>query len=186
MNNKKGDIKKMVILANLIAVAIVLSIVESWLQIIPVPGARLGLANLITIVVLYLYDFKSALLVTIVRVFLVALLSGSLGPTFYMGMMGGIFAIVIMGLTKKVGIGIILVSLIGSLSHQVGQIIAGMYVIGSKDIIYYLYIMLPLGVVTGIVNGFIAEKFILNLKNKQMKEWLCLLIEYDNAIIIVE
>lgn len=165
--SNKERIRKLVILSNLIAAAIVLSIVESWFQIIPVPGAKLGLANLITIVVLYLYDFKSAVVVTIVRVFLVAILSGSLGPTFYMGFSGGLLAVIMMGLSKKVGIGIVLVSLLGSLSHQVGQIFAGIYVIGSEKIVYYLFIMIPLGIITGVVNGFIAEKFILNLKNKK-------------------
>lgn len=170
MNNNKNQIKKMVILANLIAAAIVLSIIESMINIVPVPGAKLGLANLITIVVLYMYTFKEAVVVTVVRVFLVAILSGSLGPTFYMGMLGGIFSITVMGLFKKIGFGIILVSLLGSLSHQLGQIIAGIFIIGAKEIIYYLYIMLPLGVVTGVVNGFIAERFILNLKAKNQNE----------------
>ncbi|HKL95107.1 MAG TPA: Gx transporter family protein [Haploplasma sp.] len=170
MNNKK-KIRRLVILANLIAAAIVLSIIETAIAIIPVPGAKLGLANLITIVVLYMFSFKEALVVTLVRVFLVALLSpSSLGPTFYMGLAGGIMAVIAMGLFKKIGFGIILVSLLGSLSHQLGQIFAGIYVIGSSDIIYYLYIMLPLGVVTGIVNGFIAEKFIINLTKKQEDE----------------
>ena len=63
-----------------------------------------------------------------------------------------------MGLSKKFGIGIVLVSLLGSIGHQIGQIIAGIYVIGSSDIVYYLYIMIPLGILTGIVNGLIAQK----------------------------
>ena len=49
----------------MIAAAIVLSIIESRLEIIPVPGAKLGLANLITLVVLYMYSFKEAVVVNI-------------------------------------------------------------------------------------------------------------------------
>ena len=171
MNSNRNKIKKMVILSNLIAAAIVLSIIETSINIVPVPGAKLGLANLITIVVLYMFCFKDAVLVSIVRIVMVGLLSGGFAsPTFLMGLGGGIVSLIVMGLFKKIGFGIILVSLLGSLSHQVGQIGVGIFVIGSSDIIFYLYIMLPLGVVTGIVNGFISEKFILNLTLKQNKE----------------
>lgn len=170
MLSNRNKTKKMVILANLIAAAIVLSIIESRLEIIPVPGAKLGLANLITLVVLYMYSFKEAVVVTLIRVFMVAILSGNLGPTFTMGLSGGIVAITVMGLSKKFGIGIVLVSLLGSIGHQIGQIIAGIYVIGSSDIVYYLYIMIPLGILTGIVNGLIAQKLIINLKNKDQRE----------------
>lgn len=165
-NNNSKKIKKMVLLSSLTASAIILSIIESQLKIIPVPGAKLGLANLITIVVLMLFSFKDAALVTLFRILLIAVLSGNVGPTFFMGMSGGILALLVMGISKKLKLGIILLSLLGSLSHQIGQIFAGIYIIGANEIIYYLYIMLPIGVITGIINGIIAEKFILNLKNK--------------------
>ncbi|VEU79661.1 Gx transporter family protein [Haploplasma axanthum] len=166
-SKKKSSIKKMVLLANLTAAAIILSIIESGLQIIPVPGAKLGLANLITLVVLYLYSYKEALLVTLLRIFLTALLSGGLGPTFYMGLAGGVLAITVMAVTKQVKLGVSLVSLLGSISHQVGQIIVGIYVLGSDKIVYYLFLMIPIGIVTGLINGIIAEKFLLNIRNKQ-------------------
>ncbi|MDY0276582.1 MAG: Gx transporter family protein [Acholeplasma sp.] len=165
--NKNNKIKKMVLLANLTAAAIILNIIEAQLEFLPVPGARLGLANLITIVVLYMYGFKEGFLVTILRVFIVALLSGRLSQTFWMSMAGGILSVSAMGLLKKFKMGIVLVSLLGSIFHQIGQIVAGIYVIGATEILYYLYIMIPIGVVTGIINGIIGEKLILNLKNKE-------------------
>lgn len=170
MNDNKKQIRKMVILANLIAVAIVLGLIETQLAIISVPGAKLGLANLITITVLYVYGFKEAAVVSILRIFLVSLLSGSFGPTFFMGLGGGVLSLLAMGLLKNVKLGITLVSLLGSIAHQIGQIIVGIYVIGSQDVVYYLVIMIPLGIITGIINGFIAEKFITGLKNKKQIE----------------
>jgi len=168
MNSKNSlKLKKMVILSCMIAAAIIFGIIESRLQIIPVPGANLGFANLIVLVVLYLYGLKEGLLTVGIKVFFVALLSGRIGPTFAMSMTGGILALLVMFLFSKIKFGIIFVSLLGSISHQIGQIIAGIYVIGAKEIIYYLYIMIPIGIVTGILNGVIGEKFIFAIKEKK-------------------
>lgn len=170
MNDNKKHIRKMVVLANLIAVAIVLGLVETQLAIISVPGAKLGLANLITIVVLYIYGFKEAVVVSMLRIFLVSLLSGSFGPTFYMGLGGGVMSLLAMGLFKNLKLGITLVSLLGSIAHQIGQIVVGIFVIGSQDVAYYLIIMIPLGIITGIINGYIGEKFIISLNSKKTNE----------------
>ena len=167
MQSNNDKIKKLVLLSSLTAAAIILSIVESFIKIIPVPGAKIGLANLITILILYLYSFKEAFIVSLIRIILAGILSGNPGPTLAMGLLGGIISVIVMGLSKNLKLSIIVVSLLGSLSHQVGQIIAGIYVIGTSDIVYYLYIMLPLGVVTGIINGIIAKNFIFNIQKKQ-------------------
>ena len=163
---KNSRIKKMILLANLAAVAIVLGIVESRLEIAIVPGAKLGLANLITLIVLYLFSFKEAFIVTIVRILMVGILSGVLGPPFWMGFAGGIFSVTIMSLFKKAKLSTTLVSLFGSIAHQIGQILVGVQLLGGKQIAYYLYIMIPLGVVSGIAIGFIAEKFLINYNKR--------------------
>lgn len=170
MSSNSTKIRRMVTLSFLTATAIVLSIVESMIPIIPVPGAKLGLANLITLVILYMFSYKEAVLVTYIRIFLVALLSGlSLDP-FLMGLLGGTFSLIVMGLIKKLGFGIVLVSLLGSISHQVGQITAIIILLNTKEILYYLYIMLPLGILSGIINGLIGQKLITNLKRKNQIE----------------
>lgn len=162
------DVKRMAILANLVAVAIVLNLVEAQLNFIPVPGAKLGLANLVTMAVVYMFSPKEAIMVTLLRIIIVGLLSGRLfGPTTIMGFSGAIVSVIVMIMLKKINVfGVVLVSVISSMSHQVGQIIAGIFVIGSSDVIYYLPIMLPLGIVSGILIGIISERFIKVLENK--------------------
>lgn len=162
------DVKRMAILANLVAVAIVLNLVEAQLNFIPVPGAKLGLANLVTMVVVYMFSPKEAIMVTLLRIIIVGLLSGRLfGPTTIMGFSGAIVSVIVMIMLKKINVfGVVLVSVISSMSHQVGQIIAGIFVIGSSDVVYYLPIMLPLGIVSGILIGIISERFIKVLENK--------------------
>lgn len=163
-----NDVKKMAILANLVAAAIVLNLVEAQLNFIPVPGAKLGLANLVTMVVVYMFSPKEAIIVTMLRIIIVGLLSGRLfGPTTIMGFSGAIVSVIVMIILKKINIfGVILVSVISSMSHQIGQIIAGIFVIGSADVIYYLPIMLPLGIISGILIGIISEKFIKIMEDK--------------------
>lgn len=154
--------RKITLLANFLAIAIVLNIIESAIGIVPVPGAKLGFANVVTLIVLYMYSFKDASLMSILRVFLVGLLTGKLlGPVFYMGMSGAILAIIVMGLLKKTNFfGVIGISVLGSIAHCIGQIMAGIFVIGSTLVIVYLPVMLFLSVPAGFLTGIIAKRFL--------------------------
>ncbi len=154
--------RKMVLLANFLAIAIVLNIIESAIPVIPVPGAKLGFANVVTLIVLYVYSFKDSSIITLSRVFLVALLTGKLlGPVFYMSFSGSVLAMLAMGLFKKSNFfGILGVSVLGSVFHCIGQVIGGYFVIGSTAIILYLPIMLFLSIPAGVVTGLIAQRFL--------------------------
>ncbi|MBN2300801.1 MAG: Gx transporter family protein, partial [Acholeplasmataceae bacterium] len=140
--------RKMTLLANFLAIAIVLNIIEAAIPIIPVPGAKLGFANIITLIILYVYSFKDSVSVTLLRVLLVAILSGKLlGVTFYMSISGAVLATIAMGFFKQLNyFGIIGVSTLGSIFHSIGQIIAGIFVIGSTAVLAYLPIMLFLSI----------------------------------------
>ncbi len=152
----------MTLLANFLAIAIVLNIIESAIPVIPVPGAKLGFANVVTLIVLYVYSFKDSSILTIARVLLVSLLSGKLlGPVFYMSISGAILAILAMGFFKKTNFfGILGVSVLGSVFHCIGQVIGGYFVIGSTAIVLYLPIMLFLSIPAGVVTGLIAQRFL--------------------------
>lgn len=154
--------RKMTLLANFLAIAIVLNIIESAIPVIPVPGAKLGFANVVTLIVLYVYSFKDSSILTIARVLLVSLLSGKLlGPVFYMSISGAILAILAMGFFKKTNFfGILGVSVLGSVFHCIGQVIGGYFVIGSTAIVLYLPIMLFLSIPAGVVTGLIAQRFL--------------------------
>jgi len=152
----------MTLLANFLAIAIVLNIIESAIPIIPVPGAKLGFANVVTLIIIYVYSFKDGFALTILRVLLVALLSGKLlGPIFYMSMSGAVVATLAMGLFQKLNyFGIIGVSILGSIFHCIGQIAAGIFVIGSIAVIAYLPVMLFLSIPAGVLTGIIAKRFL--------------------------
>jgi len=152
----------MTLLANFLAIAIVLNIIESAIPIIPVPGAKLGFANVVTLIVLYVYSFKDSSFLTLSRVILVSLLTGKLlGPVFYMSMSGAILAIFAMGFFRRLNFfGVLGVSVLGSVFHCIGQIIGGYFVVGSTAIVLYLPIMLFLSIPAGVVTGIIAQRFL--------------------------
>lgn len=161
------NVKKMTILANLLAVAIILNIVESWLAIIPVPGAKIGLANIVTLIVLVLYGPKESLILLVARVILVSLLTGKLfNVIFYMSFSGGIVAIIIMIILYKSDFfGLIGISVLGSLGHTIGQILMAMVILSSAAVISYLPIMLLVSIPAGIVTGIITTRFLTALKH---------------------
>ena len=162
-----SQVKKLTLYANLLAIAIVLNVLESWINVIPVPGAKIGLANIVTLVVLVLYSPKDSILLVVMRVIIVSLLTGKLlNPIFYMSLSGGLFASLAMAFIYKFNFfGIPGVSIIGSLFHTLGQIVAGIFVIGSVAVIGYLPIMLAISVPAGIATGIITVKFLDVLKN---------------------
>jgi heptaprenyl diphosphate synthase len=155
-------LRKLIFIALMISAAIVLSIIESAIStaFFIIPGVKLGLANIITLVILYVYGAKDAAVVVLLRIFLVSLIySGLFTPPSLLSFAGGVFAVVTMVLIKKANrFSIIGVSVAGSLMHMVGQILMAMVVLETSALIYYLPYMLLLSVPAGIVTGLASKK----------------------------
>jgi heptaprenyl diphosphate synthase len=166
-------LKKLVFLAILISASIVLSIVESLIStaLFIIPGVKLGLANIVTLVLFYIYGERDAFIVLIIRIFLVGLIySGLFQPTFWMSLSGGIFAFVTMILVKKIRVfSMVSVSVSGSLMHMVGQILMAMIVLNTATLIYYLPYMILLSIPTGIFTGIVAKKMVRIFENQLLK-----------------
>lgn len=156
---KTRDITKIAILTSICAV---ISILESLFTFIGdiVPGLKLGLANIVIIFTLYEYDFKTAFLVSIIRVLIVALLRTGFGINFFFSLSGAIFSIIFMYIFKKTRLSIIGVSIIGSVFHSIGQVLVGMLLLDNYNVIYYLPYLLLFSIPTGIVIGIISKKMI--------------------------
>ena len=149
--------KKISFLGLLIALAFVLSYVEVILPInIGIPGAKIGLANLVVMVALYTIGGKNAFLLSIVRVILVGFTFGNMAMMMY-SMAGALLSFVIMALAKKFGsFSITGVSVLGGVFHNVGQIIVAIFVMSTGQLIYYLPVLIILGTITGLVIGLVA------------------------------
>ena len=156
---KTRDITKIAILTS---ICVVISILESLFTFIGdiVPWLKLGLANIVIIFALYEYDFKTAFLVSIIRVLIVALLRTGFGINFFFSLSGAIFSIIFMYIFKKTRLSIIGVSIIGSVFHSIGQVLVGMLLLDNYNVIYYLPYLLLFSIPTGIVIGIISKKMI--------------------------
>ena len=107
----------------LIALAMVLSFVETLIPIpIPVPGVKLGLANLVTVVGLYLIGIPGTIAVTLIRIVLVGLSFGNPYSMIY-GLSGSFLSLFVMAILKKTGkLSQIGISVLGGIAHNIGQI----------------------------------------------------------------
>ena len=158
------------IIAMLLAVAIVLSYLESFIPIW-IPGVKLGFANVIILIMLYEFKFYESGIVDILRILVVALIRGTfMSPTFFMSLSGGILSYFVMLLFSRIKVfSIIGVSVLGSISHGVGQIAVAIIIMGTQAVAYYLPFILLLSLGTGILSGFIAKSY---LKRSITKRYL--------------
>ena len=162
--------KRLTTLSILLAISIVLSIVESMLPVIPVPGVKLGLANVVTLVVLYLYSDKDAFVLLLLRIILVGLLRGNIfSVTFYLSFSGGMTAYLMMYIFKHINIfSLVGISIMGSFGHSVGQIIMAIFLIERTELIYYFPYKLVLSVLTGILTGLLSTRVLKIMRKAQI------------------
>lgn len=157
----------MTIIAMLTAISVVISIIESYFTFIGsfIPGLKLGLANIVIIFALYKYGFKVGMLISVIRVFIVSLVRTGFGLNFFFSLIGALFSVIAMNIVRKTKLSIIGVSIIGSISHSIGQVIVGILMLDNYNVIYYLPYLLLFSVPTGIFIGVLAKKLIESTKN---------------------
>ncbi|MCR5754592.1 MAG: Gx transporter family protein [Acetatifactor sp.] len=149
--------KKISYLGLMIALAFVLSYVEFLLPLnIGIPGAKIGLANLVIVVALYTFSAKTALALSVVRVILVGFTFGNLSMMMY-SMAGAALSFAVMVLAKKLNrLSVTGVSVLGGVFHNVGQILVAILVLETGSIIYYLPFLVIVGTISGVVIGIVA------------------------------
>ncbi|EGC83030.1 Gx transporter family protein [Anaerococcus hydrogenalis] len=153
--NKKY-LKIYVNLALFTALSLAISLIESMVPMpVPIPGARLGFSNIIILIAIYFYDYKKALTVSILKSFLLVLITGSVMSFFY-SIVGAIFSTSAMYFAiKKLDddFSIIGVSEIGAFSHNLGQIIVAIFFMQNIKMFYYFPILVFIGIFTGFFVG---------------------------------
>ena len=159
----KFSTKKITLLALLVAVAMILSYIESLIPpLAAIPGVKIGLSNIATLFALYALGWRSAACVSLVRICLSALLFGNFVGFIY-SLSGAIFALAVMiFLTRLPLFSTVGVSVAGGVMHNAGQVLAAALVMRSGEIVYYLA---PLavsgtlaGVAVGIAGGLLASR----------------------------
>lgn len=154
---KTNKAKQVAYMAVFLALALIFSYVEALLPLpFVVPGMKLGLPNIVIVVVLYLFGPVPALIINILRVLLVGLLFTNVYSLAF-SLFGAAFSFAAMWTVWKVFHGSpILVSVFGGLFHNTGQIVAAILILQVFDAAYYLPVLLVAGFVTGFVIGLLA------------------------------
>ena len=161
--------KKITELALYTAVAFLFSYIESLFPLpIPFPGIKLGLANLIILILLYRDGLGAAFAVSIIRNLLNALTFGSLFGLFY-SLAGSILSLFIMAGIKRISkdrLSIITVSAVGGILHNIGQFLVAVGIVGFDAILYYLPFLYFAGLIAGILIGIFGKLCLSRLPKK--------------------
>lgn len=149
--------KKLTVSALLVALAMIFSYIEVLIPFnFGIPGIKLGLANLVVVVALYLLGTKQAFMISMVRIILVAFTFGSLAALLY-SIAGGILSFAVMALCRKIkGLSVMGVSVAGGVSHNIGQIIVAVFVVENMNLLFYVPVLMIAGIVTGLLIGLVA------------------------------
>lgn len=165
--------QKITLLGVLTAGAIIIGIIESFIPSIGIPGVKLGLANIIILVILYEIGVWEAIAVDLSRVFLVGVLRGTLfSMGFLMSLTGAVLSLAIMILFRLVvkKFSVVGVSVIGSIFHVTGQILIAMLFLGTVYVVYYLPFIAVSAIITGVFVGITALLIIKTGAIKKIRE----------------
>ena len=152
----------------LTALALGLSTMENLFPVtavIPLPGVKLGLANIITLFALYRLGTKPAMSILIARCLLGSLFAGNFSALLY-SLMGGVVAMLVMiGLKQSKRLSIFGVSIGGAAGHNIGQIAAACITLGNTAVVGYLPLLLAVSLITGTVTGLVAALMFRAMRN---------------------
>ena len=151
---------KVAYLGVFLALALICSYVESLIPFyFGIPGVKLGLTNIVVVLMLYCVGTKEAFAISMLRIVLAGFLFGNLFSILY-SLAGGM----VMYLLKRTGkLGVLPVSVAGGMSHNIGQIAVAAFVVENINIFYYLPVLLVAGIVTGLLIGVAAQEIILRI-----------------------
>lgn len=161
--------KKLTIMAVLAACALVVFVAEAQIPpVVPIPGVKLGLANIITLVAMYLLDRRSAGGVLAVRLILGSVFTGGMSA-FLFSVCGGALAYALMCILKNAfpPAKVWIVSVLAAIAHNAGQLLAAVWVSGTPSILVYGPALLAAGIVTGAFTGVAAVYLIKALQKLQ-------------------
>lgn len=153
------NIKKLTTLAMFTTLALIIFTVESAIPpIVPIPGIKLGLANIITLILLHNFSPKDTLMVLLMRILLASFFFGQAVSLLY-SLAGGLLCFVAMLLVHKLlqGHFLVLVSIIGAIFHNLGQLSVAFLITEVPGVLVYLPFLMLSAIATGLFTGLCAH-----------------------------
>lgn len=165
MAKQKMPAVKVALCGLLTAIMLVLGYFESLLPVfMGIPGIKLGLSNSILLFALYMLDAPTAFLLMLLKVVLSGLMFGGVSAMIY-AFSGGLLSMLAMILLRKFGFAIVVVSMVGAVMHNVGQVSMAMLVTSSPHLVYYMAVLALIGLGTGLLTGILGTATIRHLGN---------------------
>ena len=143
------------------ALAIIFGYEEMLLPVFfVVPGMKLGLANLVTVFVLYRYRAKEAAVISLIRIVVIGFLFANLFSILY-SLAGAALSLLCMTAARRFsGLSIVGVSILGGVTHNLGQLIVAALVVENGNVFYYFPALLISGLVTGALIGIVTGEIL--------------------------
>ena len=140
------------------AFAIIISYLESLIPInIAIPGIKPGFANIVVVLAIYCLNFKAAILINFIRIFVIGIMFGNI-YSIIISFAGAIISLTIMTIVKKTSFFTIVgVSICGGVFHNIGQLIAAYFLTDVFVLGYYLPFLIIGGIITGILVGILSN-----------------------------
>ena len=165
--------RKLTQMAKLTAIALTIFMIEAQIPpVVPIPGIKLGLANIVTVFAVFAMGPKEAASILFVRIFLGAVFAGNFSTILYSGA-GGLCAIAVtIGLRKILSVQQLWVAgALSAIGHSIGQMAMAIAITATPGLAVYLPIMIVCSVVTGVFTGLCAQ-LLLNRGNDIWKTFL--------------
>lgn len=149
----------------LVALMLVLGYVESLLPVAAgIPGIKLGLSNGVLIFAVYMLGIPTAFVLMVLKVVLSGLMFGGVSAMMY-AFAGGLVSMIFMALLSRVrGVHVVVVSMVGGLMHNVGQVGLAMLMLKTPKLMYYMAILMAVGLACGALTGVCASSVMKHLK----------------------
>ena len=165
VSRNKKTTKDIVLSGILCTLAILLSYIETFIPIpIPIPGFKLGFANIVIVVILYKYGLKYAMSVNIIRVILSALLFGN-ALSFIYAFISGVASVFAMYLLKKINkFSLITIAIMGALTHNIIQIVVAIIITKANSLISYAPFLIICSIISGSVVALLSSIILKKLK----------------------
>ena len=165
------DTKRLTKLALLTAVSLILFTVEAQLPApVPIPGVKLGLANIITVYAMFAYGPRDTLIILLIRVFLGSVFAGAMVTLLY-SLGGGLLCFVLMLLLRRLVTEkqLWVCSVLGAAAHNLGQTVVALALFRSWAVAAYLPLLLLSGMIAGAFTGLCAQFLLARLNRLRQK-----------------
>ena len=168
MNKTHIQARRVSVCGMLLALMLVLGFVESQLPVAAgIPGIKLGLSNGVLIFAVYMLNVPTAYLLMVLKVLLSGMLFGNPSAMMY-AFAGGLLSLTVMCLLSRMkDLSPVVVSMVGGLCHNVGQVLLAMIILNTPKLVYYMAILMAVGLVTGLATGLAANGIIRRFRKEK-------------------